>query len=197
MLHQLPIDKPLRTTPLQRAQHRETAGVFSVICFVSEHFYMISTSEKKHLTSIWSVPDALRLKSVILLSNYAPPYLLNWELKKGLSPNRIFHRPCLKRLSIALGNCAANFTSIYSINDTEMFTFKKEMNNSIFHLFLPEQMTSFHDEFSRKKITELPECWSASKAVLYGKHNQILMLWSRESMNLLTRLQTLLFAMKW
>lgn len=57
--------------------------------------------------------------------------------------------------------------------------------NSIFHLFVPEQMTSFQDEFSRKEVIELLECWSTSKVVLYRKYNQILMLWSRQSMNLL------------
>lgn len=36
------------------------------------HFYTISTSEEKPHPSIWTLPDALRMKSIMLQSNYAP-----------------------------------------------------------------------------------------------------------------------------
>lgn len=70
-------NKTMPETSEQTIAWTVDGNYLQIKCFVSEHFYTISTSEEKCLTSTWSLPDALRLKSVILLSSYAPPYLLN------------------------------------------------------------------------------------------------------------------------
>lgn len=70
--------------PIKKRKGKIIAGVLwsrrkkeQIHYFGLAHFDTISTSEEKCLQSIWSVPDALRMKSIILQSNYAPSHLLN------------------------------------------------------------------------------------------------------------------------
>lgn len=103
-------------------------------CF-STFWYSLHICGKNLFHPFGSLPDGVRINSIMLQRNCAPSSLLSWAVKIDFRTNRILYKPCLK-------HCKTVLHMYLQYNDTKKlmlkkknYTFKSPQIKNAFHFF--------------------------------------------------------------